>query len=407
MGVEAGDRFVVQLQQRAGDLIGGAVAECDVGKQVLESAQLVVLEVTGQLVRRQHFERGAERIHGAIEHAMAEFDRVLVLQALEEVADRRARLRADHPFQPLRARHRGRRGDDFDRLAAAQSRAQRGQLLVDARGHGVAADVGMHGIGEIERRCIARQGQDLSARGEQVDLVGKQVDLYAFDELERGRRAVLLVDQARHPFAGPALRAVGRRRIALVGPVRGDAAISHRIHVLGADLDLDRLAERTEQHGVQRLVTVRLGYRDEVAKTAVQWLVERMHRAEGLIALHHRVDDDAKAIDIHDLGEGFLFGAHLAIDAVGRLDPADRAVRNALRLEPRIEGRLDLGHGLAAVAEGGADARRYDPVAIRIHGPEAKVLQFGLEPVHAQALGDRRVDFEGFEGDPAARRGLH
>jgi hypothetical protein len=87
--------------------------------------------------------------------------------------------------------------------------------------------------------------------------------------------------------------------------MRGDAALGDRVHVLGADLHFDRRAERAEQHGVQRLVAVRLGNRDEVAETPVERLVQAMHRTERLIAMRDGIDDDAQAVHVHHLRQRF------------------------------------------------------------------------------------------------------
>ena len=42
-----------------------------------------------------------------------------------------------------------------------------------------------------------------------------------------------------------------------------------------------------------------------------------------------------------------------------------------------------------------------------MHGAEAEILQLGLELVHAQALRNRRVDLQGFQGNATARLRLH
>ena len=44
-----------------------------------------------------------------------------------------------------------------------------------------------------------------------------------------------------------------------IGPVGGYAFLSHSIHLLGADLDLDEVPSRPHDGGVQRLIIVGLG----------------------------------------------------------------------------------------------------------------------------------------------------
>ena len=54
-----------------------------------------------------------------------------------------------------------------------------------------------------------------------------------------------------------------------------------------------------------------------------------------------------------------------------------------------------------------ADALGDHRVAQRMQGAEAQVLQLGLDPVHAEALGDRRVDLQRLAGDAPARLRRH
>ena len=95
-------RGAVRFGELSGDLIGHAVAERDVGEQFFEAFVARVAQESVERGGRDRVEAQAARIECAIEHAMAEFDGVFVLQALEEVADRRARTRGHHPLQPLR-----------------------------------------------------------------------------------------------------------------------------------------------------------------------------------------------------------------------------------------------------------------------------------------------------------------
>ncbi len=66
----------------------------------------------------------------------------------------------------------------------------------------------MHGVGEVQRGGIARQGEDLALRGEQVDLVREQVDLDVVEEFQRRTGCALRVDQFDDPGMRAALRAV-------------------------------------------------------------------------------------------------------------------------------------------------------------------------------------------------------
>src|SRR6185312_7299224 len=121
------------------------------------------------------------------------------------------------------------------------------------------------------------------------------------------------------------------------------------------------------------------------------------------VAVHRALDHHAEAVHVHQLGEALVLAVHLRIDAPRRLDAPYHARRQVLGGQPLRQRALDPAHRLAAVAQRGADAFADDAVAIRVQRAEAEVLQLGLDLVHAQALGDRRVDLQRLTRDAAAR----
>ena len=187
--------------------------------------------------------------------------------------------------QPRRIGPRGGRGEDLDVVAVLELGAQRHELVVDPRRDAVVADVGVHGVAEIDRRRAARQRHDLALRREHVDLVGEEVALDVLEELLRVARFRLDLEQALQPAVRLALRL---REVELAGglvqPVRGDARLGDPVHVVRADLRLERRAERAEQRRVQRLVAVGLRDRDVVLELARDGLVEAVQRAQRRVA---------------------------------------------------------------------------------------------------------------------------
>ena len=392
------------MRQHLRDLRRHAVAQRDIGQQRLQPWITMVGQIGFQPRRRHAVQRCVHPFQRAVEHAMPQLHGILVFQLLELMADRRACFAGDHEFQPLRLGRRGFRGDHFHALTAGEFGAQRHQFLVDAHGDRMVADIGMHAIGEIEGRGVARQGHDVALRREQIHLVGKQIDLDVFQELQRRAGGPLRFDQVRHPRLRAVLRAAGFAAM-FIGPVRGDAAFGDEVHFLGTNLHFDRRTVGPEQHRVQRLVTVGLGNRDEVAETAVDRLEHRMHHAQRVIALRYRRHDQPEAEHVHHLGEGLALGAHLRIDAPRRLHPADQAELEAFLAQPLRELRFDLGQRLAPHHRLGADAPRQHRMTPRVQRTEAQILQFGLHQIHAQPLRDRRVDLQRLAGDAGARLG--
>ena len=224
-------------------------------------------------------------VEGLVEQRLAELDVLLALAHADEAADRGLGLAGDDEALPGRRRRLRLRGDDLDLVAVGELRAQRQHAAVDLGADAGVADLAVHRIGEVDRRRAARQGDQLALGREAEHLVLEHLELGVLEELLGVGRLVEDVDQAAQPGI---LRRVGRRPALLVDPVRGDAALGLVLHLLGADLDLDALAERADHAGVQRAVAVRLGHRDVVLEALRQHLVAAVQQAERLVALRRR-----------------------------------------------------------------------------------------------------------------------
>ena len=145
----------------------------------------------------------------------------------------------DDEREPVAARLVPRLRDDLDDVAVLQPRAQRHHLAVDARADALVADVGVDAVGEVDGGRAARQRSHLALRREDVDLLGIEVDLQVLQELLRIAHLLLHLEQLPHPLE-VALVAMVADAAFLVLPVRGDAFLGAAVHLLGADLHLER-----------------------------------------------------------------------------------------------------------------------------------------------------------------------
>jgi hypothetical protein len=263
----------------------------------------------------------------------------------------------------------------------------------------MVAHLRVHGVGEIDRRGAARQGKDLALGREHVDLVGEEVHLDVLEELHRVAGFALDLEERLQPLRGLELHVLVGTLEALVHPVRGDTRLGHLVHVLRADLDLDRHAERAEERGVQRLVAVRLRDRDVVLELARDRLVERMQRAQREVAGRHVGHDDAEAVDVEHLGERDVLLLHLLVDRGDVLLAAGHLRLHLEFLQPRADALLDLAHRVAAVAARLRERLVEHAKARGVQRMEAQVLELVVERVQPQAIGDRRVDVERLAGD--------
>ena len=190
----------------------------------------------------------------------------------------------------------------------AKPGVERHQPPVDAGTDAPVADVGVDRVREVDRGGARGQRDDLALGREDEDLVVLEVDLQRLHELAGVGGLLLPVDHALQPE-----EVLGRFAL-LVAPVRGDAELGAPVHLLRADLHLDRLARRPDDRRVQRLVEVELGHRDVVLEPALDRLPHRVDRTERGVAVLHRLDDDAHADEVLHVVELLAARDHLLVD---------------------------------------------------------------------------------------------
>ena len=96
----------------------------------------------------------------------------------------------------------------------------------------------------------------------------------------------------------------------------------HLVHLVGPDLDLERLAVERDDRGVQRLVEVVLGHGDVVVELAGDRAPDAVDDAQRRVAVADLVDEHADGVDVVDLAELRALALHLLPDAVDVLRPA-------------------------------------------------------------------------------------
>ena len=235
----------------------------------------------------------------ALDDAAAERRILAAHRVAGGAADGGARLAGhDDRFPGRRRRGLRLRGQDLHLVAVLQRRGQRPELAVDLGADRHVADVGVHRIGEVDRRGAARQRDQLALRREAEHLVVEQFELGVLEKLFRVGALGEQLDGAAQPRIGVrfARQHFGRRADAvLVERVRGDAVFGDLVHLAGADLQLDALLAGPDHGGVDRAVIVLLRRRDVILEPARHDRPGRVHDAERLVALRDGPDDDAEA----------------------------------------------------------------------------------------------------------------
>ena len=174
----------------------------------------------------------------------------------------------------------------------------------------------------------------------------------------------------------------------------GDAELRTPVHVPCADLDLDRLAARPDHRGVQALVHVELGHGDVVFEAPRHRAPPRVHGTEHGVAVLDRIDDDAHAHEVVDVRKIMAAHDHLLVDREIVLRSAGHIGLDVQVLQIVV----DLGHDLLEIDLALPRAMCHEHhdlvVDLRVKHFEAQFLELRLDGVHAEAVGERRVDIE-------------
>ena len=135
-----------------------------------------------------------------LEHFAPEFHRARAFLLLDEGADFGLGARALDDLEPVFGWRLSRRGDDLDRVSGFEPVLQRDDLAVDLRADAFVADVGVDGIGEIERRRTMGELSHFAFRSEDEYVFGKKVDLDGFEKFVRILKFFVPLEQALDPL---------------------------------------------------------------------------------------------------------------------------------------------------------------------------------------------------------------
>ena len=355
------------------------------------------LQPAGGLVHRIGADLRGQARDDLVEEFAAERDRLDALLLANEAADARARLGRGDERRPAGLRLLRLRSQDLDLIAIGDLCAERHHLAVDLGAHRLVAEIGVDGIGEVDRGGALGQLDQLARGGEGEDPILVHRHPGRFEQLLGRFRLLDQLDEVADP-GGLAHRP---RRPRLVGPMRGKAVFGLGVHLLVADLDLDAPL-RMDHRGVEGAVAVALGGGDVILEAAGHHRPAAVKQPQRAIALLDIVDDHAERHHIGQLLEADVAARHLAPDRIGMLlAPLDRRL-DARAAEQQAEPRADARHLIAA-----AGAQLLQPAGDRRRGlglelAEGERLHLLHKLVHADPLGQRGVDVHRLAGDAAA-----
>ena len=385
------------LPQSADDLQRRHAAVADGGVHIVHGVEAELFQHIGHVLVCQQLLQGDT---GALQlrlEALAAVDDVLVpLLPLEPLADFAAGVAGAGDLDPVAAGAvSALAGGDLHHVAVLQPVVQRHDAAVHLGRHHVVAHGGMDVIGKVDGRGAGRQVDHVAVGGEHKHLVGEHVYLQRMDEVLRVG-ALLILQQAAHPLVAALVAAA--LSVLLVLPVGGDAVFRHLVHLLGANLYLKGDAALAHHRGVQALVQIGLGGADIVLEPAQNGLEQVVNDAQHVIAVRHRVHDDAEGEQVEHVVQTLVLGVHLAVDGIGVLHAAIHGGLDALLPEPRHDPVVDGGHEPVVLRRLLVQRLGDLPVAHRVEIFQTEVLQLPLHLLHAQPVGDGRVNLHGLEG---------
>ncbi len=184
-------------------------------------------------------------------------------------------------------------------------------------------NLGVDVVGEVNRGGAGGEVNDIALGGERVDSILEDVGLHRVHELAGVGDLLPPLHERPHP-GNLGFKGLVSLTSFLVAPVGRDAVLGDAVHLLGADLYLQRLAVFADDCCVQALVHVVLGRRYVVVELARDRLPQPVHDAQNAIAVGNGLGDYADTSDVVDLPVGDVLALHLAVDAVDVL----RSARN-------------------------------------------------------------------------------
>ena len=380
-------------------LLGGHAAVADGGVQLVQGAEAHLLEDEGEHVLGGDGGQGeAHVLELRLEGGAAGGDVLLPPLLLEPLADLVAGLVGLADLHPVPAGAMGRLGgDNLHNVAVFQRGVEGDHAAVDLGPGHVVAHGGVDVVGEVDGGGPGGQVDHVPAGGEDEHLVGEEIHPHGAHEL-LGVHVLLALQQLAHPLEGLLGAQLGVGHALLVLPVGGDAVLGGVVHLPGADLHLEGDALPADDGGVEGLVAVGLGGGDIVLEPAQHGVEQVVDDAQDIVALGHVVDDDPEGIEVEDLVHGLVLGIHLAVDGVDMLHPAVDGAADALLVQPVLDALLDARQKLLMGGGAGGQLVGNLPVADGIQVLQGGVLQLPLDALHAQAVGDGRIDLHGFQG---------
>src|SRR5579884_128760 len=313
------------------------------------------------------------------------------------MADFASRVRGPDEAEPIAARAVALLGENFHDVAAVELVAKGDNLAVHFGADALVADFRVDEIGEIDGSRAGGKFEHAALGSEGVHLGGSQVHLERRKELTGLLKLLGPFNQLAHPDDALVV-AFGNGFAVLVFPVGGDALFGDAVHLLSANLNLEGLAAMN-QSSVERLIEVGTRHGDVVLEAAGDGAPDVMDDAKRSVTIALRIGDDADRQKIVNLFKSALLPNKLSMERIKAFDAGFELGGNSAFHEFGANRGLNLLE--ESLMNGGfrGDFLLQSEKTFRLEDAEGQIFQLIADQAHSQAMGDGRVDIQGFTGD--------
>ena len=230
-------------------------------------------------------------------------------------------LRALGDIQPIHARS-GRicGSDDIHDITGLQFMVNGDHLTVHLGPYATDSYVRMNLKCKIQRRGLCRQFDNVTLWGEYEHLVIKQVHLQGFQKLHGVIGFLLPLQRLSQPrqllFRGVPSRTAFSF---FVFPMRRNTVFRDSMHLVGSNLNLERIPVFIQNSGMQGLVHIRLRHCNIVFKPSRNRCPFGVNQSQHGIAIFYCIYDDTNGNQVKNFIQLFMLKCHLLIDAVQML----------------------------------------------------------------------------------------
>ena len=293
-------------------------------------------------------------------------------------------------------------GNDFDALSVFKRGGQRHDLPFDFRTAAAVADAAVQGVGEVDGGRARGQGEDFAVRGQDVNRVVEKLGFEGGGEIffAAFRHVFAPIQELAQP--GDFLFVGGIAFAALfVTPVGGDTEFVELVHIEGADLHFHAFVFRADDDGVQTFIAVAFGVGDVIVELAGNGLPEAVDDTQRGVTLGDCIDQNPHGADVKQPVEAEFFLHHFFVNGVDVFRAAGNFEVNVVFFELRAQDVEEVFDVFEAFGAFFVQKQRDFAVFFGFLMAEAEVFELPFELPHAQTVGERGEDVEGFFGDGA------